>query len=374
MTRKLATIQKIVSLDPIPDADKIEKATVLGWECVVAKKDQFQVGDLVIYIEVDSIVPDKPEYEFLRSKKFRVRTIRLRKQISQGLVLPLTTLPKKNWKEGDDVTEVIGVKKYDPQGDKERRIAEQKAQLTNSRIKKFLLQYPWYRRLFVKPKRLWPKFIKKTDEDRIQLFPHICENEKDTIFQVTEKLDGQSGTYFVIRQPKKKFLGISFGEELVFGVCSRKLWLKKEDDSSWWTVAKQFDIENILKSLILPEHKFIVLQGEIVGTGKNGGNVQDNKYGLKKYDFYAFNLFNDKESFDNFSMNSYLHQHSIKCVPFLESPFYLLPTIPEMVEYATGKSTIANIKREGIVVRNYEKNISFKVINPEFLIKYEEKE
>ena len=364
MTRKLATIQKIVSLDPIPDADKIEKATVLGWECVVAKKDQFQVGDLIIYIEVDSIVPDKPEYEFLRSKKFRVRTIRLRKQVSQGLVLPLTTLPKKNWKEGDDVTEIIGVKKYDPQGDKERRIAEQKAQLTNSRIKKFLLQYPWYRRLFVKPKRLWPKFIKKTDEDRIQLFPHICENEKDTVFQVTEKLDGQSATYFVVRQPKKKFLGISFGQELAFGVCSRNLWLKKEDDSSWWTIARQLNIESFLRKF--KNCDFVVLQGEIIGEG-----IQDNKYKISGYNFYAFNLIMGQESYDNHMLQSFLFDSGIKSVPLLDADFKLLPTIPEMVKYATGKSVVSDTKREGIVVRNCAKNISFKVINPEFLLKYE---
>jgi RNA ligase (TIGR02306 family) len=93
--RKLASIQKIVDIRPIDGADKIEVAQVLGWEVVVAKKDEFKVGDLVIYIEIDSIVPDKSEFDFLRDRKFRVRTIKLRKQVSQGLILPLSILPSK---------------------------------------------------------------------------------------------------------------------------------------------------------------------------------------------------------------------------------------------------------------------------------------
>ena len=93
--RKLATVQEIETLSPIDGADSIVKATMkgLGWECVV-KKGEFNVGDKIIYIEVDSVVPDKPEYEFLRERKFRVRTIRLKKQISQGLILPITALER----------------------------------------------------------------------------------------------------------------------------------------------------------------------------------------------------------------------------------------------------------------------------------------
>ena len=223
--RKLASIQTIRNIRDIPNAQNIVIAEILGWEVVVAKKDNFQVGDLVAYIEIDSIVPDKPEFEFLRDRKFRVRTIKLRKQVSQGLIMPLSILKGKNYKEGQDVTKEIGVIKYDPQGDKERRLAEEQANRTKSRIKRFMSRYPWYRRLFMpkQAKKNWPKFIKKTDEDRIQLFPHICEQYADTEFIVTEKLDGQSGTYFLLRKPKHKFLWWEFGSEFVFGVCSRNL-------------------------------------------------------------------------------------------------------------------------------------------------------
>jgi RNA ligase (TIGR02306 family) len=118
--RKLASVQKIISIDPIPDADKIEKATILGWEVVVAKKDNFKVGNLAVYIEVDSVLPDCAEFEFLRDRKFRIKTIKLKKQISQGLVLPLSVLPDCHYyKEGEDVTAILKIKKYDPEGDLE---------------------------------------------------------------------------------------------------------------------------------------------------------------------------------------------------------------------------------------------------------------
>jgi RNA ligase (TIGR02306 family) len=105
----LASIQKVLKLTPIEGADLIETATVLGWNIVV-KKGEYKEGDLCAYIQIDTVVPELPEYEFLRERKFRVRTIKLRKQISQGLIVPL---PKGRWNEGDDITEVLGVKKYE---------------------------------------------------------------------------------------------------------------------------------------------------------------------------------------------------------------------------------------------------------------------
>ena len=119
--RKLASVEVIDKLEPIPNADRILKATVKGWECVVSKSDNFQVGDKIIYIEVDSILPARPEFSFLKERKYRVRTIKLRKQISQGLILPLSYL-KGNYEVGDDVTKELGIKKYDPQADAEKEV------------------------------------------------------------------------------------------------------------------------------------------------------------------------------------------------------------------------------------------------------------
>lgn len=364
MTRKLASIQVITNIQPIKDSDNIEVATVLGWQCVVAKKDNFKVGDNVVYIEIDSIMPEKPEYEFLRARKFRVRTIRLRGQISQGLILPLSVLPKKKtgYRDDEDVTEILGVKKYDPQADLEARMAEEMASRQKNKIKKFLVRYSWFRRMFGAKKSGFPSFIHKTDEDRIQLFPNICEQEADTPFEVTEKLDGQSGTYFLIRQK-----GLFKKNKFTFGVCSRNLLLNKPNNSSYWTVARQYEIEKILKDLI-GNREWIAIQGEIIGTG-----IQGNKYKVDGYEFYAFNLIYPEGKVDNYVANVSLTLKGIPFVPILANHFYLLDSIDEMIKFSNGVSLLnPETLREGVVLRNYKKNISFKVVSPEFLLKYGE--
>lgn len=122
MERQLASIQRCVGLRPIEGADKIEVARVLSWECVV-KKGEFKEGDLGVYIEIDSIVPDKPIFEFLKDKKFKVKTIRLRGQVSQGLYLPMSYFPEiRNPKEDMDVTKLLGVTKYNPEADAEKKM------------------------------------------------------------------------------------------------------------------------------------------------------------------------------------------------------------------------------------------------------------
>lgn len=364
--RQLASIQKILKLESIPNADQIEKATILGWECVV-KKGEFAVGSLCVYCEVDSLLPDKPEFDFLRERKFRIRTIKLKKQVSQGIAFPLSILPNKKWKEGDDVTETIGVTKYDPQGDAERRNAERLATIERNRYKKFFMRYGWFRRIFSDRSRLpFPAFIYKTDEDRIQLFPYICDQERDTLFDITEKLDGQSGTFFILKNK-----GISrFWKPYIFGVCSRNFQILRPDVQSYWKVAKQFDLETKLINISKVLNGNICIQGEIVGEG-----VQQNKLGIKGLDFFVFNvskISGDNKKFDTRKCLELCNLVGLKFVPILFRGVNLLPSIPEMVEFSKGNSTLAPVMREGIVCRNYEKNISFKVVNPDFLLKYSE--
>lgn len=446
MERKLASIQKILSLEKIEGADKIEKATVLGWE-VVVKKGDFKVGDLVVYCEVDSILPDRKEFEFLRERNFRIRTIKLKKQVSQGICFPLSIIleyfkgdriieiiEEKNttshitinksritikygincnknivllfvlsalnnekiksynktlratlfdnynnienitfytdnkseyiiikniFLEGQDVTELIGVTKYETGYEKNERLQQE---IKSGKVKKFFMKYNWFRRLFASDKMSWPSFISKTDEPRIQLFPNICEQEKDTVFSVTEKLDGQSATYFLVKNPNKW----QFWKPYIFGVCSRNFLKGKKDNSTWWRIAEELKMEIILKGMIGTED-YIVIQGEIIGEG-----VQGNKYGIKGLRFYVFNIFTSKERLNNFSIQIECDTEGLNMVPIKEEIFKLKSSIPEMVEYAKGKSDIADMHREGIVVRNFDKNISFKVINPDFLLKYEE--
>ena len=239
--RKLASIREISDIRPISGADRIEVAQVDGWECVV-QKGEFHVGQHIVYIEVDSIVPEVPEFEFLRARKFRVRTIKLRGQVSQGLVLPLTILPDGAPRNlGDDVTEILHITKYDPEAQQEAMLVNQQKKSTNL-IVKYLMRFAWFRKIFAKPKRKggFPDWIVKTDETRIQNLPVLFEAERDkgTEFSITEKMDGQSATYFLNRISKRKF---------EFGVCSRNIRLVEPDNSSYWTVAKKYDIENVLK-------------------------------------------------------------------------------------------------------------------------------
>jgi hypothetical protein len=363
--RTLASIQKITNIREIKGANKIVIAEVLGWE-VVIRKEEFKIGDLCVYIEVDSIVPAIPQFEFLKERKYRVRIIKLRGQISQGLCLPLSILPSKffDYKEGQDVTELLGIIKYDPEAAKEQKMLDQLNATKKRRIEKFLMRNKWYRRFFTKEKsKGWPKFIKKTDEERIQKLPWICETEKDTIFTATEKLDGQSATYALLRI--KRWL---LKDKFKFIVCSRNIHLNRPNNSSYWAIAKQYNIEQVLKNLILSNDEYIILQGEIIGEG-----IQKNKYAIKGYDFYVFNLIHTYLKANDFEIRFYLSKQNIKCVPLIDNYFQLKNSIPDCIEQSTGKSILnPNIYREGFVVRNYVKDISFKIINPDFLLKYQD--
>jgi RNA ligase (TIGR02306 family) len=119
--RKLASLQTVKHVRPIPGADNIEAVGVLGWQCV-AKKGEFRAGDPCVYFEIDSLLPDQPRYEFLRQSsfkpdlgKFKLRTVRLRKQLSQGLALPVGLFPEAACLPiGADLTALLGVEQYEP--------------------------------------------------------------------------------------------------------------------------------------------------------------------------------------------------------------------------------------------------------------------
>jgi len=354
--RQLATIREISAIRPIEGADRIVVAQVDGWECVV-QKDEFHVGDRIVYIEVDSVVPERPEFEFLRDRKFRVRTIKLRGQVSQGLVLPLSILPVGTDCElGDDVTSALGITKYDPQAQQEAMLLQKKP--PQSRFVRFMMRFKWYRKLFAKPKRKggFPDWIAKTDETRIQNLTTLFEVEqkRGTPFSVTEKMDGQSVTYYLRRLSKRKF---------EFGVCSRNIYLGTPDNSSYWTIARQYDIENVLKKLI-GDYETVVMQGEICGNG-----IQGNKYHISNYDLFVFNLIFPDRKCTTAEIVELVAPLGLKTVPILEEGKVLPETIAELVEYSKGSSVVRKgQKREGVVMRNVKNNISFKVINPDFLL------
>lgn len=348
--RKLATIQRILSLNPIPDADVIEVAQILGWR-VVVKKGEFNVGDLVVYCEIDSLMPERPEFEFLRNSKFRVRTIKLRGQISQGICFPLDTLSiNTQWHIeelektrlisalrdqsdspiGFDVSEELGLEKYEE---------------------------PIPAELAGNAKGSFPTFMIITDEDRIQILPHIPLEYGGQSFVATEKLDGGSGSFYWKN-----------GE---FGVCGRNWEYYESPTNSFWKFARHNFLEEKLGEL----GRNLGLQGEIIGEG-----IQKNKYKLRGQTVRFFRMFDiDKYEFIPYEemIDIIVNQFKLETVPILDWNYILPSTVDEILDYAQGKSVLnPQTEREGVVFVKHElKNqgrLSFKAISNKFLIKNEE--
>lgn len=337
MERKLASIQVIDNIQPIENADAIEVATVKGWK-LVTKKGEFNVGDKAIYCEIDSFLPIKEEFEFLRKSSykkmgelegFRLKTIKLRGQVSQGLLIPISILNGKIYTDqykslqvGDDVSEALGVFKYEP---------------------------PIPAELSGVMKGSFPNFIQKTDEERVQNLTDVYENFKKSVMYITEKLDGSSATYYY--------------NNGTFGVCSRNIELLENEGNSFWKLARQLKLEEQLSEL----GKNICLQGELIGEG-----IQSNSYKLKGQHVKFFNAF-DIDNQKPFQLNDFLGITKIlhlEVVPIINDEFVLPSSIDELLLLAEGKSLLnPNTEREGIVIRNYERTISFKAISNKFLLK-----
>lgn len=337
--RKLASIQKVLALDAIENAEAIERATVLGWHLVV-KKDEFKAGDLVVYCEIDCLMPNKPEFEFLKPKGMRVRTIRLRGQVSQGICFPVSILPNGfEIVEDADCTDVLEITKYEP---------------------------PMPACLAGVAKGNFPSFIPKTDETRVQVLQKLLDKYVGAKCYITEKLDGSSATFYINNN--------------VFGVCSRNLDLVEDGENSFWKVAAAMGLQEKLASL----NGNYALQGELVGEG-----IQGNKLGLKGQTVLFFNVF-DINKFEYLKYNEFMQvmqQLNLPTVPIIANDYVLDNNIENIVAMATSKSHInKNVWAEGIVIRpldekldlllstNYFNNgrVSFKAINPEFLLKYGE--
>jgi len=333
MERKLSSIRRISDIQEIPGADLIELAIVDGWKVVVAKEVGHRINDLVVYCEIDSFLPIKEEFEFLRKSSFkkmgdqegfRLRTVKLRGQVSQGLILPMSVfaLYPSNPTEGDDVTEALGIVKYEP---------------------------PIPAELAGKVKGLFPSFIRKTDEERIQNLASEYEEMKKHTYYVTEKLDGSSATFYY-----------NNGE---FGVCSRNLELLETDGNTFWKVARELDLENKLRE----NGMNLSIQGELIGE-----SVQGNPYKIKGQTVRFFNLFDiDLQEYHSLStFQSLMTDLELETVPVLNTHLHLPETIDELLLMADGKSELnPNFDREGIVIRSLDRKISFKVISNKFLLK-----
>lgn len=356
--RQLATIQQIAGIRPIPDRDRIVLATVLGWHVIVTT--DFKIGDLVVFCEIDSVLPEKPEFEFLRSKKFRIRTMKMAGVISQGICFPLSVLPQreKPYELGEDVTEILGVTQYEPTMDKEE-VAEP-IPLTKHRYPSFLMRFAWFRKLVLpkKQKAGFPDFVSKTDETRIQNMPWVVEDKREWI--ATEKIDGQSGTFALVRHH-----GL-FRDKFEYIVCSRNLRLMHPDNSSYWQVSEKYHIEQALRNMI-GDRDWIAIQGECIGP-----RIQKNKYGVKECDLFVFNLIYPTGRLGSLTAQSICNQHGLNFVPIIDTAFILPDTVDDVLAYAHGQSQLADTLREGIVFRSKDGKQSFKAVDPVFLMQWSE--
>lgn len=364
--RKLATIRAISKVMPIKGKDRVELAVVDGWTCMVSKADGFKEGSRCVFCEPDSVFPPTDQWEFLKKYNYRIKTQKFKDAdgnavYSQGLVLPLTTPQIKvlsNLTVGTDVTEVLGITQYEDTMDKDT------PSLPTRKYPEWLMRYAWFRKL-VLPKKVsgkWPEFVSKTDEERIQNCPSIVD--LDTEWIATEKVDGQSGTFAVVRH---KHL---FWNTYEFIVCSRNLRKPRPDGTSYWKVAEKYKIESVLTNYLKRNRDldWVALQGECVAP-----NVQGNKYRVTEADLYVFNFITKYGRYNSVVAKTLLENTGIKFVPIVEERLDLHgKTVDDILKYATGKSQLADTLREGIVFRSTDGRHSFKAVSPEFLIKHNE--
>jgi len=349
----LASVQKILNIAPIVGADAIETATVLGWQ-VVVKKGEYKIGDLCVYIQIDTVVPDKPEFEFLRERSFRVRTIKLRKQVSQGLIVPL---PVGKFKEGDDVTDLFGIKKYE-KIDNNPELYE-KPKMPKKWYKKwvYIFKYNFLYKLFPSLKKKsrspFPKhLVGITDEERIQNIPQVLSQYKGKDFVVSYKLDGSSITII-----HNKVLGKS-----KFRICSRRFELhdKKND---WYRVFNEnrFDLE-VLKLVDHFKTNDIIIQGEAIGK------FNGNHHNLPKEQIRVFNIYVNGKRINQQDLILLCTSWNIP-----HCPLYKTITLNHTMEEILKESEIQDIlnpsaQAEGLVWRCIDDNFSFKVINNKYLL------
>ena len=351
--RALATIRIVREVLPIAGADFIELIKLDGWQCV-AKKGTFKVGDVGVYFEVDSYLPIEPRYEFLRKSSyrklpelagkrcegFRLKTMRLQKVLSQGLLLPLSDFPELPQSNGIlnrvDVTSNLKIEVYEP---------------------------PISAELMGKVKGLLPWFINRTKEERIQNHPEYFDLHRGKFFEVTEKINGTSMTVYLNR-----------GE---FGVCGHgmEFYLDGNETNSYVRAAIKLDLEKKLRSI----NRNIAVQGELAGE-----NIQSNNLKIKGHRFFVFNIWDiDKSRYltsnERFDIVDDLELEHVPEV-HMTFPFFDIDNrkvnMEVIIDMADGKSMVNfSANREGLVFKSTElidgAIVSFKVLSNKNLLKSE---
>jgi len=339
MERKLASVQRVLALHPIENADAIECARINGWQCVV-KKGEFQPGELGVFFEIDAIPPDLPALSFLwtsrtaegpqpRPDNFRIRTLRLRGSLSQGLLMPFTLFELPDGiTEGMDLTDYLQVGKWEPpvpsgMGD-------------------------W--------RAPFPALVRKTDEMRVQSFPEVLHEMQGRPYLITLKCDGTSATYCIDPRTAE------------FHACGRNQSIL-DGANHYWHIARRYDLEAILR-----KSPHLAVQGEICGPG-----IQKNRLGLKELSFFAFNVYHQLEAryLNHAEATGFLSSVGIPQVQVVEEGLSFAHNQDSLLALAEGKYAGTTNEREGIVIRPREEGfspvlggrLSFKAISNRYLLK-----
>jgi RNA ligase (TIGR02306 family) len=347
--RKLASVAEITYIKPIEGADAIECAIVNGGWPVVIRKGEYQVGDVAIYLEIDSWVPhelapflskgqEPREYNGVKGE--RLRTVKLRGQISQGLLLPIDQSGVfADTSVGENVSHILNIQKWEP---------------------------PIPAQLQGTMKGNFPHFIPKTDQERCQnLRKEIFEEHEGETYEVTTKLDGSSMTVYVKN-----------GE---VGVCSRNIDLKETEGNSFWKAARQQNIVDALLEISKDKSEEYAIQGELIGEG-----IQGNPEKLKGQRFYLFDIYSitegrylkPQERYSIMDKMNLFYGADVEHVPFVDTVCIVtneFGTIDDLLAFAEGPSLNPQTKREGLVFKSYDSDFTFKAIANSYLLKHKDR-
>jgi len=345
MERKLASVQLIAEVRDIPNADNLQHYRINGW-WVVDRKDQYQISDKVIYLEIDSWVPTelapflskgKEPREFNGIKGERLRTIKLRGAVSQGLIIRASSLfaelpDNTPLEEGTDVTEVLGIQKW------EKPIPTQ---------------------LAGQMKGNFPAFLRKTDQERIQNIP---SRDLETwalshTFQISEKLDGSSMSCYFYND--------------AWGVTSRNIDLKLDQEAnSFVDTFRTYEsrLNQLAEHLAFVGVPDFAVQGELVG-----GNIQGNQYNVNPLRYFIYDIYDitTQSYLPPGAVFSLTQQFNLDHVPVIQHTTNLVPDTTTLLSSAEGISHLNDSIREGLVFKSDNREVSFKVINNSWLIKYD---
>lgn len=397
--RELAYLAQVTDITPIEKADRLELVHINGWTCVCGK-GEFKKGEFGVFFEIDSKLPEKKPFsdmEFLVSKKYRIKSQKIRGALSQGLFMPMSAFVgtefetavydavpadeynKYNPYHSPWLTEKLEVtyavtednaRKADP-ADKYKKMCQRHPNIFKQPWARWMMKRNWGKKVMFlffgkrrDKKNSWPAEISKTDEERAQNQTWRFRDGNTEKWIVSEKIDGSSTTAFWKRKGRNKH---------EFLICSRNVVFDKPDKKCFYEIniytemAEKYNFEDALTK-IADEYNlaWVALQGETYGN-----TVQKRDYSLSGRDFAGFNLiFSDRGRLNSYEARDIVARYGIPWVPLIRDDYVLPATVDEILEYAEGKSVIDGLPREGFVFRSQDGKDSFKAVSNAFLLKY----